>query len=184
MRETRGVVVMGKAREEHRISSDTSGFMQGSHEPLQGMDWSKAYGAGKRPISCVNNCDAMIAAYRSPLAMHVSPVLLEDVTVTNKISQNLHGEMFLHDLGAAGLADGWTGNGARVVRAFLERAGADKDDFVFFDGSGVSGHDLVAPRATARLLQYESKQHWFSYWRRTLAVGGERRCFGESVIKA
>ncbi len=30
----------------------------------------------------------------------------------------------------------------------------DKDDFVFFDGSGLSGHDLVTPRATVRLLQY------------------------------
>ncbi len=183
MLETRGIVVTGKARAEHRISSDTSGFMRGSHEPLQGMDWSKAYGAGKRPISCVNNCDAMIAAYRSPLAMHVSPVLLEDVTVTNKISQNLHAEMFLHDLGAAVLADGSTVNGARVVRAFLERAGVDKDDFVFFDGSGLSGHDLVAPRATARLLQYASTQPWFADWRRTLPVGGEDGSLAERFPK-
>jgi D-alanyl-D-alanine carboxypeptidase/D-alanyl-D-alanine-endopeptidase (penicillin-binding protein 4) len=115
--------------------------------------------------------------------MHVSPVLLEDVTVTNKISQNLHAEMFLHDLGAAVLADGSTVNGARVVRAFLERAGADKDDFVFFDGSGLSGHDLVAPRATARLLQYASTQPWFADWRRTLPVGGEDGSLAERFPK-
>ena len=39
-----------------------------------------------------------------------------------------------------------------MVRAFLEKAGIDKDDFVFFDGSGLSGHDLVAPRATVTVV--------------------------------
>lgn len=93
--------------------------------------------------------------------------------VTNKVSQNLHAELFLHQLGAAVVGDGSTAQGARVVRAFLEKAGVDKDDFVFFDGSGLSGHDLVAPRATAKLLQYASTQPWFTDWKRSLPVGGE-----------
>jgi D-alanyl-D-alanine carboxypeptidase/D-alanyl-D-alanine-endopeptidase (penicillin-binding protein 4) len=50
--------------------------------------------------------------------------------------------------------------------------GIDPDDFVFFDGSGLSGHDLVTPRATVRLLQYASGQPWFADWRRSLPVGG------------
>ena len=137
------------------------------------MDWSKVYRPGNRLGSCLNNCDALQAAYRNPLANHVSPTLLEDVTVTNKVSQNLHAEILLNTLGAAVLADGSTANGARVVRAFLEQAGIDKDDFVFFDGSGLSGHDLVAPRATARLLQYASGQPWFADWKKSLPVGGE-----------
>jgi D-alanyl-D-alanine carboxypeptidase/D-alanyl-D-alanine-endopeptidase (penicillin-binding protein 4) len=173
MLEARGIVVTGKARALHRISNDANGFIKASHEPLQGMDWSKVYGPESQLILCVNNCDALQAAYRNPLARHVSPVLLEDVIVTNKVSQNLHAEIFLHDLGGAVLADGSTVNGARVVRAFLERAGIDKDDFVFFDGSGLSGHDLVTPRATARLLQYASTQPWFADWKKTLPVGGE-----------
>ncbi len=147
MLETRGIVVTGKARAEHRISNDANGFIKGSQEPLQGMDWSKVYRPGSRLISCLNNCDALQAAYRNPLATHVSPTLLEDVTVTNKVSQNLHAEILLNNLGAAVLADGSTVNGARVVRAFLEHAGIDKDDFVFFDGSGLSGHDLVTPQS-------------------------------------
>jgi D-alanyl-D-alanine carboxypeptidase/D-alanyl-D-alanine-endopeptidase (penicillin-binding protein 4) len=60
-----------------------------------------------------------------------------------------------------------------VVRAFLEGAGIDKDDFIFFDGSGLSGHDLVTPRATVRLLQYASTQPWFADWKKSLPVGGE-----------
>jgi serine-type D-Ala-D-Ala carboxypeptidase/endopeptidase (penicillin-binding protein 4) len=72
----------------------------------------------------------------------------------------------------------------RVVRAFLERAGVDKDDFVFFDGSGLSGHDLVTPRATARLLQYASTQPWFADWKRSLPVGGEDGSLAERFAKA
>ena len=173
MLEARGIVVTGKARALHRISNDAEGFIKGSHEPLQGMDWSMVYRPGSRLISCLNNCDALQAAYRNPLASHVSPTLLEDVIVTNKVSQNLHAEILLNNLGAAVLADGSTVKGARVVRAFLERAGIDKDDFIFFDGSGLSGHDLVTPRATARLLQYASTQPWFGDWKKSLPVGGE-----------
>ena len=183
MLEARGIVVTGKARAEHRISSDARGFMQASHEPLPGIDWSKSYGAAKRLVSCVNNCDAMQAAYLNPLAKHTSPTLLEDMVVTNKISQNLHAETLLHDLSASVLGDGSTVDGARVVRAFLERAGIDKDDFVFFDGSGLSGHDLVAPRAAARLLQYAAMQPWFADWKSTLPVGGEDGSLAERFPK-
>ena len=173
MLEARGILVTGVARAQHRISTDARGFMQASHEAVPGIEWGKPYGAPKRAIDCVSNCEALQAAYASPLARHTSPPLIEDMVVTNKVSQNLHAEMFLHNAGAAVLGDGSTVNGARVVRAFLEHAGVDKDDFVFFDGSGLSGHDLVAPRATARLLLYASTQPWFADWKRTLPIGGE-----------
>jgi D-alanyl-D-alanine carboxypeptidase/D-alanyl-D-alanine-endopeptidase (penicillin-binding protein 4) len=71
-----------------------------------------------------------------------------------------------------------------MVRAFLEHVGIDKDDFVFFDGSGLSGHDLVTPRATARLLQYASTQPWFEKWKTSLPVGGEDGSLAERFGKA
>jgi D-alanyl-D-alanine carboxypeptidase/D-alanyl-D-alanine-endopeptidase (penicillin-binding protein 4) len=118
------------------------------------------------------------------LASHESPPLSEDVVVTNKVSQNLHAELFLHQLGVAVVEGGSTAQGARVVRQFLLSAGIDKDDFVFFDGSGLSGHDLVAPRATARLLQYASAQPWFADWKKSLPVGGEDGSLAERFAKA
>src|SRR3984957_14281958 len=123
MLEARGIVVTGVARAEHRISSDAREFIQASHESVPQMNWTKTYEVMQGPLGCLNNCAAVGAAYRNPLARHTSPTLLEDVTVTNKVSQNLHAEMFLHDLGAAVLYNGSTTEGARVVRAFLERAG-------------------------------------------------------------
>ncbi|MEO6911943.1 MAG: D-alanyl-D-alanine carboxypeptidase/D-alanyl-D-alanine-endopeptidase, partial [Edaphobacter sp.] len=184
MLEARGIVVTGKARAMHRLSSDSRDFVQVSREPVPSMGGSKTYAIGSGAIGCVNDCAAMAAAYRSPLAKHVSIPLREDVMVTNKVSQNLHAELFLHNLGAAVLMDGSTAGGARVVRAFLEKAGIDKDDFVFFDGSGLSGHDLVAPRATVRLLQYAAQQPWFADWKRSLPVGGEDGTLASRFAKA
>jgi D-alanyl-D-alanine carboxypeptidase/D-alanyl-D-alanine-endopeptidase (penicillin-binding protein 4) len=119
------------------------------------------------------------------VASHQSPELLDDVTVTNKVSQNLHAELWLHHLGRrTPCGKGSTVDGARLVRAFLENAGIDKDDFVFFDGSGLSGHDLVTPRATARLLLYASTQPWFADWKKTLPVGGEDGSLADRFGKA
>ncbi len=57
----------------------------------------------------------------------------------------------------------------------------------FFDGSGLSGHDLVTPRATAHLLQYASTQPWFADWKKSLPVGGEDGSlvarFGKAPLK-
>ncbi len=173
MLEARGIVVTGVARARHRISNDARGFLLASREPLPAIDWSKSYGA------------ASAALEGTVLARHVSPVLIEDMVVTNKVSQNLHAEMFLHNVGAAVAGDGSTVNGARVVRAFLTtRVGIDPDDFIFFDGSGLSGHDLVTPRAAARLLQYASTQPWFADWKRTLPIGGEDGSLVERFGKA
>jgi len=182
MLEARGILVTGEARGKHRISNDARGFLQASHEPLLAIDWTRTYSPMTAPPGCVNNCGGIT---ETALAQHTSPPLIEDMVVTNKVSQNLHAEMFLHNVGAAVLNDGSTVSGVRTVRGFLTgRAGLDPDDFVFFDGSGLSGHDLVAPRATARLLQFASTQPWFADWKRTLPVGGEDGSLVERFGKA
>ena len=103
---------------------------------------------------------------------HPSWTLLEDVVVTNKESQNLHAELLLRQLGKAYGRDGSIAQGARVVHQFFLNAGVDQDDFVFYDGSGLSGHDLVTPRAVVTLLRYASTQPWFEDWKSSLPVGG------------
>jgi serine-type D-Ala-D-Ala carboxypeptidase/endopeptidase (penicillin-binding protein 4) len=187
MLETRGIVVTGVARARHQILRDTKGFVTETHEEIQGFDLLKHYGAQRMHAfgsGCSDHCDANTSSTEKVLAAHESPALREDIVVTNKVSQNLHAELFLHQLGVAVVDDGSTAQGARVVRQFLVSAGLDKDDFVFFDGSGLSGHDLVAPRATARLLQYASTQPWFADWKRSLPVGGEDGSLAERFAKA
>ena len=181
MLQARGIAVTGVSRAHHRIPTDARGFMQASREPVPGLDWTHSYNAATS-APCSSDCSS--AASENVLARHTSPRLIEDMVVTNKVSQNLHAEMFLHAAAAAVLGDGSTVNGARVVRSFLEHAGVDKDDFYFFDGSGLSGHDLVTPRATARLLQFASTQPWFTDWKRTLPIGGEDGSLTERFPKA
>ena len=179
MLEARGIVVTGKARALHRISTDAEGFLTQTKDPgrertlvAQGIEGG--------------SCMAVLRdGAEKTLASHTSPTLLDDVIVTNKVSQNLHAELWLHHLGKRMFCGGGsTVEGARLVRAFLENAGIDKDDFVFFDGSGLSGHDLVTPRATARLLQYASTQPWFGDWKKSLPVGGEDGSLMERFGKA
>jgi D-alanyl-D-alanine carboxypeptidase/D-alanyl-D-alanine-endopeptidase (penicillin-binding protein 4) len=182
MLEARGIVVTGKARAEHRESTNPDGFMTQMAAPGQEREFVRSgvsHGAcGVSPPPLAGTEDRVVASHRSPS-------LVEDVTVTNKVSQNLHAELLLHDLGRRTFCGkGSTVEGARLVRAFLENAGIDKDDFVFFDGSGLSGHDLVTPRATARLLQYASTQPWFADWKKSLPVGGEDGSLAERFGKA
>jgi D-alanyl-D-alanine carboxypeptidase/D-alanyl-D-alanine-endopeptidase (penicillin-binding protein 4) len=167
MLEARGIVVSGVARPRHRISTDPDGFL--TQMKRLGQEQEVVSGGsegGACPLAPSPDTSERI------LAQHSSAPLAEDVTVTNKVSQNLHAELLLHHLGRRGCGNGSTVEGARLVRAFLEHAGVGKDDFVFFDGSGLSGHDLVAPRATARLLQYASTQPWFADWKASLPMGG------------
>jgi D-alanyl-D-alanine carboxypeptidase/D-alanyl-D-alanine-endopeptidase (penicillin-binding protein 4) len=179
MLEARGIVVTGKARAEHRISTDAEGFLARMKE--LGLEQA-VVGGGFINGSCLFTPPE---GRERTLATHRSSTLLEDVVVTNKVSQNLHAELWLHHLGKRTFCSkGSTVEGARMVRAFLEHVGIDKDDFVFFDGSGLSGHDLVTPRATARLLQYASTQPWFEKWKTSLPVGGEDGSLAERFGKA
>jgi D-alanyl-D-alanine carboxypeptidase/D-alanyl-D-alanine-endopeptidase (penicillin-binding protein 4) len=94
------------------------------------------------------------------------------VTVTLKVSQNLHAEMLLRLLGKAEGEDGSIAQGARVVRQFLVSAGVNPEDFFFYDGSGLSPQDVITPRAATTLLTYAARQPWGTVYRDALPIGG------------
>jgi D-alanyl-D-alanine carboxypeptidase/D-alanyl-D-alanine-endopeptidase (penicillin-binding protein 4) len=66
-------------------------------------------------------------------------------------------------------------------------AGIDDNDFYFYDGSGMSPNDRIAPRAVTHLLTYAAAQSWGSSWRATLPVAGVdgtlRKRFAASPLK-
>ncbi len=109
---------------------------------------------------------------RRVLAMHVSAPVVQDVTVINKVSENLHAELLLRLLGKVYGNDGSFAQGARVVRQFMVRAGVPDADFFIYDGSGMSPEDRIAPRAYTQLLTYAAKQPWGVNFRETLPVAG------------
>jgi D-alanyl-D-alanine carboxypeptidase/D-alanyl-D-alanine-endopeptidase (penicillin-binding protein 4) len=106
------------------------------------------------------------------LAEHISPPLLESIRLTNKISQNLHAEMFLRELGREKFGTGSTAAGLFVERDFLRAAGIADGDVVLTDGSGLAPQDLVTPRAVVTLLRYAQTQPWGADFLATLPVAG------------
>ena len=163
----RGITIAGVARARHRYSTATEEYSD-----------TQASAMTVNPLSL-----ATVAAPlegRRILASHVSVPMTEDLTVTNKVSQNLHAELTLRLLGRLfsgqpGIADGNEGSiadGARVVRQFLRNAGVAADDFFFYDGSGMSANDLIAPRAYTTLLTYAARQPWGENWKATFPIAG------------
>ena len=123
-------------------------------------------------------CEAQIAATGQPdaqrtvLAVHHSPRLADDLTYTFKVSQNLHAELLLRNLGATFDCEHTQSAGVAVVKEYMLHAGLDAKDFKLYDGSGLSGHDLVTPRALARFLAYVAAQPWFATYKAALPVAG------------
>jgi D-alanyl-D-alanine carboxypeptidase/D-alanyl-D-alanine-endopeptidase (penicillin-binding protein 4) len=145
------------------ISSGTENFLATVHRPVD-LQQLRVHPPSKTPCKVTATCFV--------LASHTSPPLSQDVVYTLKESVNLHAEMMLRRLGVAFGDDGSSAQGARVVYQWLVNAGLDKNDFVFYDGSGLSTKDLVTPRAEAQLLAFAAKQTWFATWKAALPVGG------------
>ena len=171
----RGITVAGTARARHRASIATEDFDKLQKMPLE-----------LPPSTLGLSGLATIAAPlegRRILASHVSIPMALDLTVTNKISQNLHTELLLRLLGRiipgplasegnTSIEPGSLAAGTRVVRQFLLNAGVPEDDFFFFDGSGMSANDLVSPRAYTTLLTYAARQPWGEAWKATFPIAG------------
>jgi D-alanyl-D-alanine carboxypeptidase/D-alanyl-D-alanine-endopeptidase (penicillin-binding protein 4) len=156
----RGITVSGNAIAIHDMPVETTEFLEAVKDPLPSpLPVGQALPV---PASLV---DRLLASRRSP-------PLVQDLTIINKVSQNLHTELLLRELGKAVLNNGSIVAGARVVRQFLLQAGVDPEDFLFFDGSGLSPQDLITPRAATTLLAYAAHQSWGADFRATLPIAG------------
>jgi len=156
--EKRGITVYGRQRTHHTELAGLSTFSVTATAEARG-------GEGDLPHPGLANQALVLATYESK-------PLIEDIRVINKVSQNLHAEILLRLLarekGTAATID----NGLEVVRGFLNRVGLPSDQYVFYDGSGLSRQNLVTPHAVVTLLEYASKQPWGKAFRDTLPVAG------------
>jgi D-alanyl-D-alanine carboxypeptidase/D-alanyl-D-alanine-endopeptidase (penicillin-binding protein 4) len=111
--------------------------------------------------------------------------LLEDIALTNRVSQNLHAELLLRRIGRLA-GTGSIADGQATVAAMLTRAGIARWTYDFSDGSGMSSYNRVTPRTTARFLRWTQTQAWGAAWRATLPVAGAegtlRRRFADTLL--
>jgi serine-type D-Ala-D-Ala carboxypeptidase/endopeptidase (penicillin-binding protein 4) len=156
MLEERGVTIYGKARPKHLEVANLSTFIVTARAQS---------GGGDIPGSNRTIPPLVLGAYQSK-------PLLDDLTVVNKESQNLHAELLLRLLGREKGTAGTIEAGSEVLRGFLSRADIRSDEYVFYDGSGLSRQNLVTPHAIVKLLLFASQQPWGNEYRSTLPVGG------------
>jgi D-alanyl-D-alanine carboxypeptidase/D-alanyl-D-alanine-endopeptidase (penicillin-binding protein 4) len=108
-------------------------------------------------------------------AEHISVPLADAVKLVNKISQNLHTEVLLRTAAREACSRTPPGSPASdcsdlktdaIFAGFCKdqyaTMGIQPDDVIQTDGSGLSRHDLVTPRALVALLQFARKQPWFA----------------------
>lgn len=157
--EGRGIRVAGQPESAHRFSVNTQKFEE----------------QRTKKITLHKVDEQFITAPtqgRTVVARHLSVPLIDDLKLTNKVSQNLHAELVFRLLGKLEGEEGSIAESDRVIRRFLLDCGIDDGDFYLYDGSGMSMADQVTPRAFTHLLTYAYKQPWGEKWRLTFPIAG------------
>jgi len=112
------------------------------------------------------------ATLRVVLAEKSSPPLSEILRVVDKVSQNLHAEVMLREVGLMAGRSGSGEGGLAEMREFLTSAGISKETYRFTDGSGLSRGTLVTPAAITKLLAYMYKSSNRDVWMSLLPIAG------------
>ncbi len=107
------------------------------------------------------------------LASRQSPPLAETLQVIDKVSQNLHAEIVLREIGHVTRGEGSASAAQKEMSAWLESLGAGKREFEFEDGSGLSRRTLVNPLTVVTVLRALHQSEHRETFRDLLPVGGE-----------
>jgi len=107
------------------------------------------------------------------LARRVSAPLIEDLRVTDKVSQNLHAELALRAVAKARQGVGSFEAGREEMKAFLGEVGIAPESYNFNDGSGLARLNLVTPAAVLKLLRFMYGGPHREDWLSMLPVGGK-----------
>jgi D-alanyl-D-alanine carboxypeptidase/D-alanyl-D-alanine-endopeptidase (penicillin-binding protein 4) len=100
-----------------------------------------------------------------------SAPLAQSVAIVNKVSQNLHAEMLLRELGTV-RGNGTLKSGVDARQAFLREAGVGEKDTVLTDGSGLARQNLITPNSTVTLLRYLWLRPERDVWLASFPIGG------------
>ena len=131
------------------------------------------------PLTATSATALNTTPQRTVLASLDSHPLGEDLKVINKVSQNLHVEILMRQLGRErsllpnSAAGGSIWGGTSVVRTFLANTvHIAPEEVVYNDGSGMTPHNLVTPHAFTQLLRYARTQPWGDAYADTLPLAG------------
>jgi len=121
----------------------------------------------------VSDSTADIVAPRTDtLFLVASPPLRDILKYLEKPSQNQIAEILMHTLGLERTGVGSADSGAAVVSRQLIAWGAEREGFRYYDGSGLSRHDLVSPETIVRTLVAIQRDTAFQAFYDALPVAG------------
>jgi D-alanyl-D-alanine carboxypeptidase/D-alanyl-D-alanine-endopeptidase (penicillin-binding protein 4) len=147
----RGIAVTGAAVARHLYPHESASLVQGSEPPPD---------------------------TGTELARHTSAPFLEDLRITDKVSQNLHAELALRAVARARRNIGSFEAGREEMRTFLGEVGVEAGGYTLIDGSGLSRLDLVTPAAMVKLLRFMYRSPARENWISLLPVGGKDGTLG------
>ena len=133
-----------------------------------------ARAAHSRVTETANASSARCAsgAPSTELACLTSPPLWQVIQVINKVSQNLHAEILLREIGFVARGAGTLAAGLDERDTFLQQAGISREEFSLADGSGLARQNLTSPASTVTLLRYMWTRPERDIWLSSLPIGG------------
>jgi D-alanyl-D-alanine carboxypeptidase/D-alanyl-D-alanine-endopeptidase (penicillin-binding protein 4) len=155
--EDRGIAVRGTAVAHHQFPNEVPNLVQGPEQE---------------------------ARIGTELARRVSAPLLEDLRITDKVSQNLHAELALRAVGRSRRNMGSREAGLAELKDFLAEAGVAADQYGINDGSGLSRQNLVTPTTVVKLLRFMYQSPARENWISLLPVGGQDGTLGSRFADA
>ena len=116
--------------------------------------------------------DAAGEVHGDLLAVRQSPPLSQLLEVLEKVSQNLHAELMLREVGRVSQGQGTVDAGLKAMAEMLKVAGVPDGEFHSEDGSGLARNDEVTPHALTHLLSYMANSIYSLTWMSYLPIGG------------
>lgn len=109
-----------------------------------------------------------------PILMHHSIPLSQLLIPFMKLSNNIHAEMLIKEMGRISKGEGSWEKGLSVFQTNLAKLGINPKTMVLRDGSGVSHVDLVPANQISLLLYNVQNENWFPSYYQSLPIAGKK----------